>query len=298
MRIRTHKKKDFTIISNSTAQDIELNLDELGFLTRCLSMPEEWEFNTNFIWKNWKIGRNKIRDIFNTLIQKNRCIRVVEKNEKTPNLNAGFSYEIFDEPSMCKKRVEELEIEGFKIQHSGNFEEFKKCFRCTENRDTEAEGSETSCPYKETQDSSIVPIEESLEKNTTTKEGKSPEIEVPKEKQIGAGGSEDVFLINSKGQPISMSGSDIYRHFLKFNYPTSVIQQGIQEIKLIKTPVNNIIKLLEAICLRLDNSLKNPAVSKKPIPKEREKLSYEDQPVVIKPTVKWGDYFKDNDKKE
>lgn len=161
MRIRTHKKKDFTIISNSTAQDINLDLEELGFLTRCLSMPEEWEFHTNFIWKNWRVGRDRVRDIFNRLIQKNRCIRVVEKSEKNKNLNNGFSYEIFDEPYTCKKRVEELESEGFIVQHSGNFDDFKKCFRSPENQGSEDEDPETQGAYKETQDSSIVPIEES-----------------------------------------------------------------------------------------------------------------------------------------
>lgn len=157
MRIRTHKKKDFVYLSNSTAQNVNLSLEELGFLTRCLSMPEEWEFNTKAIWKNWKIGRDKTREIFNQLIKKHHCIRVIEKSEKHSNLNAGFSYEIFDEPTMCKARVKELEDEGAIIQHSGNFEEFKKCFRCPEVQDTETSGL-----YKET------PVEKKHSSKKTT----------------------------------------------------------------------------------------------------------------------------------
>ncbi len=297
MRIRTHKKKDFTIISNSTAQDVNLDLEELGFLTRCLSMPEDWEFNTQHIWKNWNIGRDKIRSIFNSLIKKNHCIRVVEKNINIHNIDGRMLYEIFDETETCKKRVEELELEGFKVQHSGNFDSFKKCFRDPEKTAPDQTAPDSQGAYKETIPS-LSNDKEGLQKNTTTKESELSEIEVTKEIKNGGGGSEDVHLINSKGQPISLSGSEIYRHFLKFSYPTSVIQQGIQEARAMKTPVNNIIKLLESICLRLDNALKNPTKSKQPIKKEREKLSYEDKPAVIKPTVKWGDYFKDKDKKE
>lgn len=289
MRIRTHKKKDFTIISNSTAQDVDLDLDELGFLTRCLSMPEEWEFRTEFIWKNWKIGRNKIWAIFNSLIQKNRCIRVVEKNEKFSNLNGCLSYEIFDEPNTCKERIKELEDQGFKVQHSGNFDDFKKSLRHSENRSPESGSSETSSAYKET-DSLSKDKESFLEKNTTTKE------ETPLEeqkKQNGGGGSENVNLFNSKGEAISMDASEIYSHFLRFNYPTEVIQQAIQEIKQYTTPVNNIKKCLESITLRINNLVKNPTPYKKtpantPLPQP----AYDKQPKCAAPTMKWGDFIK------
>lgn len=167
MRIRTHKKKDFVYLSNSTAQNINLSLEELGFLTRCLSMPEEWEFNTKAIWKNWKIGRDKTREIFNQLIKKHHCIRIIEKSERHSNLNAGFSYEIFDEPVTCKQRAKELEEEGALIQHAGNFEEFKKCFRCPEVQDTETQGL-----YKET------PVEKKhLSKKTTLPSAPAKKVE-------------------------------------------------------------------------------------------------------------------------
>ncbi len=298
MRIRTHKKKDFTIISNSTAQDVNLDLEELGFLTRCLSMPEDWEFNTQHIWNNWNIGRDKIRIIFNSLIKKNHCIRVVERNVKVNNMDGKVCYEIFDEKETCKKRVEELEAEGFKVQHSLNFDTFKKSISDPEKKAPLTKAPDSQGAYKETSSSSINIEEEERNKQTTTKEEKPPEIE--KEKDGGGGLQENIFLKNSKGETISLSCSDAYLHFLKFPYETTTIQQAIQEIRRYTTPVNNIRKCLESIALRIHNTAKNPSLPKSPIKKEREKSFYENQPKDTRPLVKWGDFIKNqqNNKKQ
>ncbi len=94
--------------------------------------------------------------------------------------------------------------------------------------------------------------QEKKEMKTTTNE---------KEK-TGGGFSESVILVNAKGEQISKTGSEIYKHFLKFEYTSEIISQAIQEIKLYKTPVNNILKCLEAICLRLFNISKLPPQGK------------------------------------
>jgi len=101
-------------------------------------------------------------------------------------------------------------------------------------------------------------LKEEKDMVTTTKE---------KEKMVGGGFSEDVVLFNLKGEKVQANSSDIYRHFLKFEYPTEIISQAIREIKLYKTPVSNILKCLESICLRLFKISQEPVV--KPIKKQK-----------------------------
>lgn len=94
------------------------------------------------------------------------------------------------------------------------------------------------------------------------------------EKNGGGGFSETVILMNLKGEEVKATESEIYRHFLKFEYPTEIISQGIREIKLYKTPVSNILKLLETICLRLFKASQEPVIK----PTKKQKPVLEDIP--------------------
>lgn len=134
-RIRTHKKNEYFIISNATAQDDSLSLGALGLLTYALSMPESWDFYPKVIWKKRNISRDAIYGLFNELIQSYHAIRIRHPNPKAPNLPGEVEYEIFDDIEDCKNRIKELENTKVFLEHGGNF---NKCFRRPEIRYTEA----------------------------------------------------------------------------------------------------------------------------------------------------------------
>lgn len=161
-RVRTHRKKGFFFMSNSTAQDNNMSLEALGLLTYCLSMPEDWEFYPKVIWKERKVGRDKIYGLFNELIKNYRCIRVKQPNPYAKHLPGRISYEIFDDPDDCKARIKELEKEDVFVE-SGD--ELKKSFRhpaFQEPKNTEPEN-----PYITKEEQAIQTKETTTKRNMT-----------------------------------------------------------------------------------------------------------------------------------
>lgn len=123
---------------------------------------------------------------------------------------------------------------GLKLNNCETTKETRK----RQDRDTKEEGIPSSG-------------EEGI-KEKMNKEKKDSETTTTHNKEkSGGGGLETVVLFNLRGERITATDSEIYRHFLKFEYPTEIISKGIKEIQLYKTPVSNILKCLEAICLRL-----------------------------------------------
>lgn len=139
-RVRTHKKH-YTTISNATAQSDEITPQALGILVRCLSMPENWDFNVKTMWKKGcQLSRNKLYAVFNELIELGHCIRVISPNKMKPNIRGELSYEIFDDVEDCKKRCDELSkdesVHSFECSSRFGMPEFKKS-RVPQNRESD-----------------------------------------------------------------------------------------------------------------------------------------------------------------
>ncbi len=168
MRIRTHKKQ-FAIVSNATAQSDYLSWGALGLLTYCLSMPEDWDFRPQVIWKETKGGRNQLYGLFNELIEQGHCIRVRQQHTH-PNMQhlpGEIRYEIFDDMEDCKSRCIELSSTEKFIECK---EDFKKSFRYPKNWDSnscdaQSRVAESWEEYKETDS-----YKETDTKETTTTE--------------------------------------------------------------------------------------------------------------------------------
>lgn len=69
MIIRRRRTRNFTILENEVVEDTRLALDEIGLLTWLRSRPDNWEVSRFAIGKRFKIGRDKVARIFQSLIQ-------------------------------------------------------------------------------------------------------------------------------------------------------------------------------------------------------------------------------------
>ena len=78
-----HKESNFTIVDNGIFQDKDLTLAEVGFLTKILSLPEEWQFNIEGIVATISEGKKYVYAIINRLIAHGYCKREQSKDEKT-----------------------------------------------------------------------------------------------------------------------------------------------------------------------------------------------------------------------
>ncbi len=72
--------------------------------------------------------------------------------------------------------------------------------------------------------------------------------------------STSISYTNNLGQTIEISESDIFQYFLNSIYSTQTILEAIQKLRETKEPIGNVFKLLDTICLRIDN--KSSKVSK------------------------------------
>src|SRR5258708_17298518 len=127
-RNRTHRSQKYFIVSNEAAQDETLSFEALGLLSYCLSMPPEWDFHPQSIWKQRRCGRDACYNMFNELIRSFHCIRIRKPNPKAKNLPGEIEYEIFDDVDECKQKIAQLEKTDKFIEHRGHF---KTCYRHT-----------------------------------------------------------------------------------------------------------------------------------------------------------------------
>lgn len=96
----------------------------------------------------------------------------------------------------------------------------------------------------------------------------------------------DLIYKNTKGEAVSISEKQIFKHFLKLPYATEEIQHAILQVKTSSDFIGNIFKYLEAICLRIhnDKSLKTKELIKK------EECDIPDTSNA--PKVNFGEYMK------
>ena len=260
--MRTVRSSKYFTISNQTAQDVKLSFEALGLLTYCLSMPQDWEFHPKVIWKERKTGRDAVYNAFNELILSNHCIRVRKPNPKANHLPGEIEYEIFDEPEDCLERVAELlKTEKF-VEHSGNL---KKCFRHPAFPDPTAWDPENPDLLKETQ-------EKINKEKKETPPPPEPPPSAPPSSAGGGGGLSSSLIVgdwtyrNVRGEAISLTQSQIFRHFVRLSFTTEILQEAIKQAMGSNELIGDPWKYLEAICFRLtqeEKVEKIPATAKK-----------------------------------
>ncbi len=96
---------------------------------------------------------------------------------------------------------------------------------------------------------------------------------------------DDVQYENSKGEKLSVSQSEIFRHFVKLPYSTEIIKKAISSMQSTTKIVNNPLKLLESICKTMhENSKPDIKPTEK---KEVKKIAIKDANHIT-----WAEYEK------
>ncbi len=65
--------RPYTKICNTILQDYRISLDASGFITRMLSLPQNWIFRKTWALENFKIGETKLRRIMKEAIEAGYC---------------------------------------------------------------------------------------------------------------------------------------------------------------------------------------------------------------------------------
>ena len=123
---------------------------------------------------------------------------------------------------------------------------FKKMVTKPQNRNIQSQQSQNVCC--EPADSYIRKKDinkKNINKNIAAETSDLPDAEIQK-------------TITPIGQEISIEESVVYMHFLNSDFSKSIISRAIAIVKQTTTPVGDILKLIEAICLRLMKSQYTP----------------------------------------
>jgi hypothetical protein len=84
---------------------------------------------------------------------------------------------------------------------------------------------------------------------------------------------ESIVYQGPRGKTLTITRSEIYRHFLKFNFPTDLVSRAIEQACTEKGAIGNFVKLVESIAVRLSatESSTKKFEHKEKIVKESEK---------------------------
>ncbi len=98
-------------------------------------------------------------------------------------------------------------------------------------------------------------------------------------KQIDLEG--DIHVTNTRGEKISISQNEIFKSMIRKPFKTSTIKEAIKRTETANSPINNIIKYIESICVQIEsNSAKESILEKQE--KRKPEISKE-------PTISWAE---------
>lgn len=102
-RKKTTHERDYVTVHNLVAQNKNLSFEARGLLIMLLSLPEDWVLHKSWITKEYKIGREKMKRIFNEL-EKNGYFVPMEMVRKDGKF-VGKNYLIHDRPCNDVKEI-------------------------------------------------------------------------------------------------------------------------------------------------------------------------------------------------
>jgi len=109
---RRNKTDNYTIVDNFCLQDANLSFAETGLMAYLLHLPADWEIKQSQI-ENAKIdGRDKVRSLFKSLINKGYLVKKVGRSDKGV---FTVDYDIYEKPTELDFKVihNETNHDGF-----------------------------------------------------------------------------------------------------------------------------------------------------------------------------------------
>lgn len=266
----------YTMVRNDLIRDASISPNCRWLIMYLLANKDGWTIKMSEVMNHVKLhmGRDKVKALFNEAIEHGYIKRVILKraNPRGGMLNT-YHYIVSELPK------------------------FKKCYRWTENQETgdqetgqasTKEGTSFSQEKPSQEEAALKPPKEKepLFKAAAACE-KTQEEPVPlvaaaaKEKDFSSSSfkdSSDIEVTKTNGNKLTLSQSDIYKHFINFpEYDTATISEAIQILRQDCNNINSPLKVLQSICLRLTKT-KNESISKSPIIEkklnENEERSY------------------------
>lgn len=89
------------------------------------------------------------------------------------------------------------------------------------------------------------------------------------------------------GKEKSINESDVYRHFVSLSYSTETLKKAIAIVRSKQEPIGNILKLIESICMTIENNHSKPVKSN-----EKSIKNYESPnapPKNTNPHITWAE---------
>lgn len=96
MKVRRHKIKGFTIVSNKMLQDKNLSHKAKGLMAQMYSYPDDWDFSIMGLAKQSKEGKDSIMATLQELEKTGYLVRTPIKSEK--GLFYDVQYDLYPEP--------------------------------------------------------------------------------------------------------------------------------------------------------------------------------------------------------
>lgn len=81
MIVRTRKNQRYTVINNTVLEDERLSWRARGIAAYLLSKPDDWEINSDYLWKQGTEGRDAVRSAMKELEECGYLVREKRRNE-------------------------------------------------------------------------------------------------------------------------------------------------------------------------------------------------------------------------
>lgn len=119
--IRTHKTKDYTVMSNYHLRDKNMSLKAKGLLSVILALPDDWDYSIAGLVAICKESETSVKTALNEL-KEFGYLRITKKMpNETENGRIEYIYDIFEFPIQEheKQGVENLGVEFLGVENIG-----------------------------------------------------------------------------------------------------------------------------------------------------------------------------------
>lgn len=121
MKIKVHKTKDYTIMSNIHLRDKRLTLKAKGLLSLMFSLPEKWDYSVYGLTTICKEGAGSI---ISTLKELEECSYLIRERKKdNAGKFTGIEYQVYEKPFVENPHMDKPNVEN---QPQLNKEELNK----------------------------------------------------------------------------------------------------------------------------------------------------------------------------
>lgn len=217
----------YSMISNEMIRDRSISPKAKGVLLYLLHLPKGWKIYHTQLLYALNIGKDYLKSAIDELMKEG----YIKRTRKEGGVYQPYIYFISELKKFLPERVfrsGKSEAENPPLLNTNITNDLSR------KEDINKSSSSSSSSLKVSEKTKSDPDDDDLKKTSPSEEKKHQ--------------SESITYRTPKGESKTITDTEIFRHFVKFAFPTDIVRESIQKAQANPGAISNILSYLETTC--------------------------------------------------